>query len=47
VILLEVRASNAPALALYRGLGFSELDRRARYYTDTGEDAVVMQLELR
>jgi len=47
VVLLEVRASNAPALALYRGLAFSELDRRPRYYADTGEDAVVMQLALR
>jgi ribosomal-protein-alanine N-acetyltransferase len=46
VILLEVRASNAPALGLYGRLGFVELDRRARYYSDTGEDAVVMQLEL-
>jgi [ribosomal protein S18]-alanine N-acetyltransferase len=47
VVLLEVRASNAPALALYAGLGFIELDRRPRYYADTGEDAVVMQLALR
>jgi ribosomal-protein-alanine N-acetyltransferase len=47
VILLEVRESNAPALGLYGALGFLELDRRARYYDDTGEDAVVMQLELR
>jgi len=47
VILLEVRESNAPALALYRALAFQELDRRARYYADTGEDAVVMQLGLR
>ena len=47
VILLEVRASNAPAIGLYGALGFVELDRRARYYDDTGEDAVVMQLELR
>jgi [ribosomal protein S18]-alanine N-acetyltransferase len=47
VVLLEVRASNAPALALYAGLGFSELDRRPRYYAGTGEDAVVMQLALR
>ncbi len=46
VILLEVRESNAPALALYQALAFRELDRRARYYEDTGEDAVVMQLEL-
>jgi ribosomal-protein-alanine N-acetyltransferase len=47
VILLEVRESNVPALGLYGALGFVELDRRARYYDDTGEDAVVMQLELR
>lgn len=47
VVLLEVRASNAPALALYASLGFCELDRRPRYYSDTGEDAVVMQLALR
>jgi ribosomal-protein-alanine N-acetyltransferase len=47
LILLEVRASNAPALELYRSLSFEELDRRARYYADNDEDAVVMQLELR
>jgi ribosomal-protein-alanine N-acetyltransferase len=47
VVLLEVRASNVAALALYDSLGFVELDRRARYYADTGEDAVVMQLVLR
>lgn len=46
VILLEVRESNQAALALYRSLSFVELDRRAGYYVDTGEDALVMQLEL-
>jgi [ribosomal protein S18]-alanine N-acetyltransferase len=46
VILLEVRESNAAAVGLYTRVGFQELDRRARYYTDTGEDAVVMALEL-
>lgn len=46
VVLLEVRASNAAALALYATAGFVEIDRRAAYYSDTGEDAVVMQLEL-
>jgi ribosomal-protein-alanine N-acetyltransferase len=45
-ILLEVRASNAAALALYGSLGFAELDRRAHYYADNDEDAVVMQLQL-
>jgi len=42
-----VRASNAPALALYRAAGFVELDRRRGYYAANGEDAVVMQRELR
>lgn len=43
--LLEVRPSNAAALALYRGLGFAEIGRRRRYYPD-GEDALVMALPL-
>ena len=47
VVFLEVRESNLPARALYEQLGFTELDRRARYYADTGEDAVVMQRLLR
>ncbi len=46
VVLLEVRESNDAARALYDAFGFEELDRRRRYYSDTGEDAVVMQLEL-
>ena len=40
-ILLEVRASNAPALALYESLGFSRFNVRPRYYAD-GEDAIEM-----
>jgi ribosomal-protein-alanine N-acetyltransferase len=46
VALLEVRASNAPAIALYRSVGFSETDVRRAYYSDNGEDAVVMRLDL-
>ncbi|WP_458524888.1 GNAT family N-acetyltransferase [Onishia taeanensis] len=46
-LLLEVRASNAPALALYRGLGFIEEGRRRGYYPATEgvsprEDALLM-----
>jgi ribosomal-protein-alanine N-acetyltransferase len=41
---LEVRASNAPALALYRALGFLETGRRPRYYSNPEEDAVLMGL---
>jgi ribosomal-protein-alanine N-acetyltransferase len=41
---LEVRASNTPAQNLYRKLGFITLPGAIRkgYYTDTGEDAIVM-----
>jgi [ribosomal protein S18]-alanine N-acetyltransferase len=39
---LEVRASNEAAQALYRGFGFDIVGRRLRYYTDDGEDALVM-----
>lgn len=39
---LEVRASNEPAQALYRAFGFELTGRRPRYYTDDGEDALVM-----
>lgn len=44
-LLLEVREHNAPALALYAGAGFVELDRRPRYYSD-GSTAVVLELDL-
>ena len=40
---LEVRSGNAPALALYRGCGFSLAGRRKRYYADSGEDALVLE----
>jgi ribosomal-protein-alanine N-acetyltransferase len=39
---LEVRASNQGAMALYEKLGFKVIGRRRGYYTDDGEDAVVM-----
>lgn len=39
---LEVRPSNAAALALYRAFGFEVVGRRPRYYSDDGEDALVM-----
>jgi ribosomal-protein-alanine N-acetyltransferase len=46
-VMLEVRASNHPALALYRSLGFVETARRPRYYVDPQEDAVLLTLSLR
>ena len=39
---LEVRPSNAPALALYHHFGFAEVGRRKGYYSDNGEDAIIM-----
>jgi len=45
-IILEVRATNHPALELYRRLGFVETGRRPRYYHDPVEDAILMRLRL-
>jgi ribosomal-protein-alanine N-acetyltransferase len=45
-IMLEVRATNQPALELYRRLGFEETGRRPRYYHDPVEDAILMRLRL-
>lgn len=42
VVTLEVRRSNLAALALYQTFGFSQAGIRTRYYSDDGEDAVVM-----
>ena len=44
--LLEVRAGNAPAQALYEGLGFREVGRRPGYYSQPADDALVLALEL-
>ncbi len=43
---LEVRASNAAALRLYRELGFAVQGKRPRYYRQPVEDAVLMTLRL-
>jgi ribosomal-protein-alanine N-acetyltransferase len=45
-VFLEVRLSNAAAIALYRSMGFTDLGVRARYYPD-GEDALEMVLAAR
>ncbi len=45
-VILEVRESNLAAQSLYSSKGFRKVGRRPRYYTDTGEDALLMELEL-
>ena len=45
-VLLEVRASNQPALAFYQALGFVKTSLRPSYYADPIEDAVLMRLPL-
>ena len=45
-IVLEVRRSNTPAIALYERLGFTRIGVRAGYYSDNGEDAFVYELKL-
>lgn len=44
--LLEVRRSNAPAIRLYRSVGFVAVRVRRDYYDDPREDAVEMAREL-
>ena len=46
-IFLEVRAGNEAAQRLYRSMGFAFRGMRKGYYTDTGEDAVVFDREVR
>lgn len=41
---LEVRASNRAAQALYEGFGFRQVAVRSKYYTNPVEDAVLMEL---
>ena len=45
-IYLEVREGNEAAKRFYSGRGFRVIGKRKRYYVDTGEDAIVMELDL-
>ena len=44
---LEVRDGNSAAQALYQKCGFRAIAKRANYYSDPAEDAVVMTLDMR
>ena len=45
-VFLEVRESNAGAIAFYQGLGFQAVGVRRDYYQDPKEAATVMELRL-
>jgi ribosomal-protein-alanine N-acetyltransferase len=42
VVTLEVRLTNLSAQTLYRKYGFQVTGRRKNYYSDNGEDALIM-----
>ena len=42
---LEVRQSNAPAIALYEQLGFQQVGLRPNYYRNPRENALIMRKE--
>ena len=46
-VYLEVRESNAGAIAFYVDLGFRAVGRRARYYRRPVEDALVLERSVR
>lgn len=45
-ITLEVRASNAPAIALYRKIAYQQVGIRKNYYEKPREDALILQKSL-
>ena len=45
-LLLEVRVSNAQAIALYHKMGFEQVGRRPKYYHHPREDALILRKEL-
>ena len=44
-LLLEVRASNAPAISLYEKKGFVQVGCRKNYYRNPKEDALILRKE--
>ena len=47
LLTLECRRSNTAAQALYAGLGYEPAGVRKKYYSEEGEDAIVMTRTLR
>ena len=46
-VTLEVRASNAAAIHLYRHHGFAEVGRRKAFYSKPTEDALILTVNVR
>ncbi len=46
VVTLDVRVSNSVAQTLYHSVGFEVAGVRKHYYSDNGEDALTMRIEL-
>ncbi len=46
VAVLETRPSNQPAISFYKKFGFKVVGRRPGYYSETGEDALIMSRQL-
>lgn len=44
-LMLEVRQSNAPAISLYKKLGFSQVGVRRNYYRNPKENALILRKE--
>ena len=44
-LMLEVRASNDPAISVYKNLDFMEVGRRRNYYRNPREDALILRKE--
>ena len=44
-LILEVRASNAPAIALYEKMDFHQVGLRKNYYRNPKEDALILRKE--
>jgi ribosomal-protein-alanine N-acetyltransferase len=45
--ILEVRPSNKSAISLYHKLGFHLVEKRINYYTETREDAIILNKNLK
>lgn len=46
IFYLEVRAGNLAAQKMYANFGYEVVGRRAKYYKDNGEDALLLTLKL-